>query len=117
MDTTITVPDNSTIILGGMERLNQSKGGTKIPLLGDIPIIGGLFRTTSNSDIQKRLYIFVKAHILRPGEELTGKSAIESVSIKNRDTFEKYEKEMQDYEDWPGIKPEPMDPLQILEAD
>jgi type II secretory pathway component GspD/PulD (secretin) len=115
--TIVTVPDSTTIILGGLEKLSQSKGGTKVPLLGDIPIIGGLFRSTANTDAQSRLYVFVKAHILRPGEELTGESDIEVVSAKNRATFERYEEEMQKYEDWPGIKPEPMDPLRILEAD
>ena len=39
------------------------------------------------------------------------------VSGENRATFEKYETEMQEYEDWPGIKPKPMEPLHILEAD
>jgi len=117
VQTVITVPDNKTIILGGLERLSQSKGGTKVPLLGDIPLIGGLFRSTANTDIQSRLYVFVKAHILRPGEEAAAVSDIEVVSAKNRATFEKYEKEMQEYEDWPGIKPKPMDPVQILEAD
>jgi len=115
--TVVTVPDNHTIILGGLERLNQSKGGTKIPILGDIPIIGGLFRNTANTDSQSRLYVFVKARILRPGEELTGKSDIGIVSAKNRAAFERYEEEMQTYEDWPGIKPQPMDPLRILETD
>ena len=115
--TVVTVPDNTTIILGGLERLSQSKGGTKVPLLGDIPLVGGLFRSTANTDSQSRLYVFVKAYILRPGEELPGESDIEIVSAKNRATFEKYEEEMQKYEDWPGIKPEPMDPLRILEAD
>lgn len=115
--TRVTVPDGKTIILGGLERISQTKDGTKVPILGDIPFIGGLFRTTSNRDDQKRLYVFVKANIIRPGEEITGVSDIEVVSAKNRATFEKYEKEMQDYEDWPGIKPKPMDPLRILEAD
>ena len=115
--TVVTVPDGTTIILGGLERLKQSKGGSKIPLLGDIPIVGGLFRSTANTDSQNRLYVFVKAHILRPGEEVPGESDIEVVSAKNRATFEKYEKEMQDYEDWPGIKSKPMDPLRILEAE
>jgi general secretion pathway protein D len=115
--TTITVPDSTTIILGGLERISQSKGGTKVPILGDIPFIGGLFRTTSNRDDQNRLYVFVKANIIRPGEEMTGESDIEIVSAKNRATFEKYEAEMQRYEDWPGIKPKPMDPVRILEAD
>ena len=113
--TNVTVPDGATIILGGLERIRQSKGGTKVPILGDIPIIGGLFRTTSNQDDQSRLYVFVRATIIRPGEEVTGVSDIEMVSAKNRATFEKYETEMQQYEDWPGIKPKPMDPLKILE--
>jgi type II secretory pathway component GspD/PulD (secretin) len=114
--TTVTVPDRSTIILGGLEKLTQSKGGTKVPVLGDIPLVGGLFRSTANSDVQNRLYVFVKAHILRPGEKLTGESDIEAVSAHNRATFEKYEAEMQAYENWPGIKPKPMDPARILET-
>ena len=115
--TTVTVPDGKTIILGGLEKLNQSKGGTKIPLLGDIPIIGGLFKNTANSDVQSRLYVFVKAHILRPGEEVEGPTDIEKISDKNRGAFEKFEKKFQELEDWPGIKPEPMEPLKILEED
>jgi general secretion pathway protein D len=115
--TKVTVPDGTTIILGGLEKLKQSKGGTKVPILGDIPLLGGLFRNTANKDTQSRLYVFVKAHILRPGEEVAGVSDVEIVSAKNRATFEKYEKEMQEYEDWPGIKPRPMDPVRVLEAD
>jgi type II secretory pathway component GspD/PulD (secretin) len=114
--TKVTVPDSTTIILGGLERLKQSKGGTKVPIIGDIPLIGGLFRSTANTDEQSRLYVFVKAHILRPGEEPSAKSDIEIVSRKNRDRFEAYEEEMQKYEDWPGIKPKPMDPLRALET-
>jgi general secretion pathway protein D len=115
--TIITVPDKSTIILGGLEKLDQSKGGSKVPLLGDMPIVGGLFRSVANTDDQSRLYVFVKAHIIRPEDRLTGSSDIEVVSAKNRATFEKYEKQMQEYEDWPGIKPQPMDPLKVLEGD
>ncbi|HUW20456.1 MAG TPA: secretin N-terminal domain-containing protein [Sedimentisphaerales bacterium] len=115
--TVVTVPDNHTIILGGLEKLNQSKGGTKVPLLGDIPLLGGLFRSTLNVEDQSRLYVFVKAHIVRPGEPLDGTSRIEVVSRKNRDTFEQYEKEMQKYEDWPGIRPKPMDPVRVLDND
>jgi len=115
--TVVTVPDGTTIILGGLERLKQNKGGNKVPILGDIPLLGGLFRNASNMDEQSRLYVFVKAHILRPGQELTGTSDIEVVSRKNRETFESFEEEMQKYEDWPGIKPKPMQPVRVLEMD
>ena len=117
VQTVVTVPDSKTIILGGLERISQNKGGSKVPILGDIPLVGGLFRNAANTDSQSRLYVFVKAHILRPGEEKTGVSDLQVVSLKNRATFEKYEKEMQEYEDWPGIKPTPMAPERVLEAD
>jgi type II secretory pathway component GspD/PulD (secretin) len=112
--TVITVPDDRTIILGGLEKLNQSKGGTKVPILGDLPFIGGAFRSTANTDTQDRMYVFVKANILRP-EQRGMESDIIRISDKNRQDFEKHEKDMQDYQDWPGIKPTPMAPKKIFD--
>jgi len=117
IDTVVTVPNNRTIILGGLLKLNQSKGGTKVPLIGDIPIIGGLFRSTENSARDSKLYVFVKANILRPDETLVGLPELEKISERNRAAFEKFEDEFQKYEDWPGIKPEPVDPLKVLEME
>ncbi|MCH7558286.1 MAG: hypothetical protein IIB56_12640 [Planctomycetes bacterium] len=114
--TTVTVPDGSTIILGGMLKLNQSKGGTKIPLLGDIPFIGGLFRSTSNNDTQKNLYVFVKAEIIRPADMDFAQSDLERISERNRKAFEEHEIEFQEYHDWPGIKPKAMKPFKVLDA-
>jgi general secretion pathway protein D len=110
----VTVPDNATIILGGLESLTQTKGGTKVPVLGDLPLVGGLFRSTDNSDKQTKLYIFVKAHILRPGED-AGKTAVEKVSQPKIDNFEKTERDMQRYQDWPGLDAQPMEPRKVLD--
>jgi len=117
INTVVTVPDGSTIILGGMLKLNQSKGGSKIPLLGDIPLVGGLFRSVSNSDLQRKLYVFVRAEIIRPAE-VGGKAMedLERISDRNREAFEKFEREFQEYENWPGFKPEPIEPAKVLEA-
>jgi type II secretory pathway component GspD/PulD (secretin) len=117
IETTVTVPDGRTIILGGMVKLNQSKGGTKVPLIGDVPIIGGLFRSTGNEDRESKLYIFVKANILRPNEAVAGLPELEKISDRNRMAFEDFEEQFQQHEDWPGIKPKPMHPLNILEAE
>ncbi|MHC4412178.1 MAG: secretin N-terminal domain-containing protein, partial [Planctomycetota bacterium] len=114
--TVVTVPDRSTIILGGMEKIKHNKGGDKVPILGDLPFIGGAFRKVAKSGSHDKLYIFIKAHILRPGGDL-GLADLKDVSGKNRETFEKLEQEMEEYEAWPGIKPKPMDPLRILEED
>ena len=117
INTTVTVPDGSTIILGGLLKLNQSKGGKKVPLLGDIPLVGGLFRGVSNSDIQKKLYVFVKAEVIRPEDTTYAMGELVRISDRNRAAFEKHEREFQEYQDWPGIKPKPIDPLKVLEAE
>ncbi|MGA2070836.1 MAG: secretin N-terminal domain-containing protein [Sedimentisphaerales bacterium] len=117
IDTTVTVPNNKTIILGGLLKLNQGKGGSKVPLLGDIPLVGALFRSTSDSVTDSKLYVFVKANILRPETTLEGLSEIEKISEKNRAAFEKYEEAFQKYDDVPGVKPQPVDPLKVLDAE
>jgi general secretion pathway protein D len=88
-----------------------------VPLLGDIPLVGGLFRKINNNSRQSKLYIFVKANILRPSETVAGLPDLERISTKNRAAFEGFEEKFQRYEDWPGIKPKPMDPLRVLEAE
>jgi general secretion pathway protein D len=115
--TMAVLPDGATIILGGIETMTQTKGTTKIPLLGDIPILGILFRGVSESDVQSRLYVFVKANIIKPGEELTGRSDIETISRKKREAFEKDETMFQGLDSIPGIKPGKIQPEKILEDD
>jgi general secretion pathway protein D len=113
--TIVTVPDNRTIILGGIVTLNQTKLGKKVPIIGDIPIVGGLFRNIDNSDEETKLYIFVKAYISRPLDNIRGLPQLEKISEYQRAQFEKAEEKFQKYEQWPGIKPEPMDPLKVLD--
>ncbi|HEX41860.1 MAG TPA: hypothetical protein ENN81_07335 [Phycisphaerales bacterium] len=114
--TIVTVPDGSTIILGGMLKMNQSKGGGGVPVLMDVPVLGGLFRNTKNSDIQKKLYVFVRAEILRPDEALAAND-LNRISERNRAAFERAETEFQSHQDWPGIKPKPVAPAKVLEID
>ena len=117
LTTTVFVPDGSTIILGGLVKLNQNKGGAKVPILGDIPIAGGLFRSISNKDTQNRLYVFVKAEIIRPSSvSAQGMVELDAISERSRAALEGHEREFQDHEDWPGIKPKSLDPAKVLEA-
>lgn len=114
--TVVTVPDESTIILGGMLRLNQTKGGGKVPILGDLPLIGGLFRSVKNTDKQSHLYVFVKAEVIRPSEVLEGTSDLDRISEQHRRAFEEHEAEFQMYESWPGVKAQPVVPKKVLDA-
>ena len=109
------MPDGKTIILGGMIKLNQSKGGSKVPILGDLPLIGLFFRNIHDSDTESKLYIFVKAYALRPVEGQKGLPQAEAISNENRDAFEKAERTFQRYNDVPGLTPKPMDPNNSLD--
>ncbi len=62
--TSITVPDRNTIVLGGLisEEKNLNKKG--IPVLGQIPGIGKLFRTDSNSVTRKELIVFIQPQVV-----------------------------------------------------
>ena len=114
LDTKVTIPDNKTVILGGLVKLNQTKGGSKIPILGDLPLIGGAFRTVGNNDRSSKLYIFVRANIVRPNPEQTSYPELEAVSQRNREEFEQAEEEFQKHKTIPGIKEQPVEPTKVL---
>ncbi len=62
--TTVTVPDRATVVLSGLIREDTTKIATKVPLLGDIPFLGVLFRSTSDSKKRTNLLIFVTPRIV-----------------------------------------------------
>lgn len=61
----VTVPGDTTVVIGGLTVSSVADTIVKIPLLGDIPILGFLFRDTNKSDRQTRLYIFLTPRILQ----------------------------------------------------
>ena len=66
MTTEVTIFDGQTVVLGGLMRENVQKVQDKTPILGDAPLIGSLFRSSSNQRIKRNLLIFVTAGILDP---------------------------------------------------
>ena len=67
--TTVTVADGRVIVLSGLIREDRTKVERRIPILGSIPLIGWLFRTTSDQTERTNLLIFVCPHLVKPGEE------------------------------------------------
>ena len=65
LETTILVDDKQTIVLGGLIKDNLSETVSKVPLLGDIPILGLLFRSTTNELKKTNLMIFLRPEIIR----------------------------------------------------
>jgi len=62
--TTVTIPDRSTVIISGLIREDTAKITSKVPFLGDIPLLGALFRSTSNTKKRTNLLIFVTPRIV-----------------------------------------------------
>jgi general secretion pathway protein D len=68
--TSVSVWDGQTVVLGGLMREDVQKTEDRIPLLGDIPIVGRLFRTNTEQHIKRNLVIFVTARLVNPGGQL-----------------------------------------------
>lgn len=64
--TSATVWDGQTIVLGGLIAENVSKTKDKVPVLGDIPFLGRLFRSEKSLSVKKNLVIFVTPTIIDP---------------------------------------------------
>jgi len=65
--TQVLVNDGQTVVLGGILQTTSSDNSTKVPFLGDVPILGNLFKTTTKVDNKDELLIFVTPKIVREG--------------------------------------------------
>lgn len=65
LDTTVLVDDGQTLVLGGLIDNRVEKGEYKVPLLGDIPLLGWLFRYETRHTNKTNLMIFIRPSVLR----------------------------------------------------
>ena len=66
VSTCVSVYDGSTVVLGGLVREDIQKVNDKVPVLGDVPLIGRLFRSKVDQNIKRNLIIFVTARLIDP---------------------------------------------------
>jgi general secretion pathway protein D len=69
IDTTVLVQDNHTIVIGGLIDDSRNTNETKVPGLGDIPLLGWLFKTQSKGDQKTNLYIFLTPRVIKSPAE------------------------------------------------
>ncbi|MBQ6130875.1 MAG: type II secretion system protein GspD [Selenomonadaceae bacterium] len=74
-ETTVTVRDGEPMVIGGLIGAEEEKSVSKIPFLGDLPLLGALFRNHRKSKSESELIIFLTAHVL-------GGNSNEILSIK-----------------------------------
>ncbi|MBN1871589.1 MAG: secretin and TonB N-terminal domain-containing protein, partial [Candidatus Omnitrophica bacterium] len=68
-DTTVRIKQGETLVIGGLIKQQDDKSVDKIPYLGDIPLIGGLFARSETDSEQKELAVFITPKILLSREE------------------------------------------------
>lgn len=72
--TKVMVEDNGLVILGGLISDELSTSNQRVPLLGDLPYLGRLFRSDATRNTKQNLMVFIRPRILRDGPSLAGLS-------------------------------------------
>ena len=75
IQTKVLAQDNRVVVMGGLIMDDIQDGTQKVPLLGDIPYLGRLFRTDAVQSTKTNLLIFIRPTIIRDNEALAGASA------------------------------------------
>ncbi|MEO0378839.1 MAG: type II secretion system secretin GspD [Pseudomonadota bacterium] len=76
IQTSILAQSGSTIVLGGLITRDELKSLQKVPGLGDVPVLGELFKSRGRNSTQRTLFVFLKPTVMRSGQSL--KSAYET---------------------------------------
>lgn len=81
-NTTVVVRDNDTIVIGGIIGEDTNTSENKVPLLGDIPLLGWAFKSQSNSSVKTNMFIFITPRIMRNPANIAG------VTLEKEDNIE-----------------------------
>ncbi len=103
--TTVTIPNNETIVLGGLITARNGEGEAGIPLLSSIPVLGKLFSTTTQEDERAELLVFLQSSIVNNRN---------SLDYVQRDADDRYKlsPDTRRFADGQGVLP-PVDPAPV----
>lgn len=107
-DTVVVTPDGTTVAIGGLignTKINQDR---KVPLLGDIPLLGALFKRQIKTDTKTELLIFLTPHVIMNSSELAGMTSRETGRLKMAPKTFSEEELNRFLETVPEKKPEPV---------
>jgi general secretion pathway protein D len=81
-DTVVVVPDGQTVVIGGLMQNTKLDSTEKVPILGDIPLLGLLFKHKVTSDAKTELMIFMTPHVVKKPSDLAAITASERAKAK-----------------------------------
>lgn len=85
IQTNVMIQDGELLVLGGLIEGTTGESESKVPFLGDIPILGNLFKSSNNSDREKVLMMFIRPTIIRTPEDANKLSQFKFEHLKTRD--------------------------------
>jgi len=77
-DTVVVTPDAQPVVIGGLISNSKSSSESKVPLLGDIPWLGNLFKSTTKADSKTELLMFLTPHIVYAPSQLAAMAGSET---------------------------------------
>jgi general secretion pathway protein D len=109
-ETSVVVHNNETVVIGGIIGQDSASSEYKVPLLGDIPILGWLFKTRTTSHRKTNLYIFITPRIVENPAELA------AIYYKKRDIMEDIKKGSSAIPEWQFQKtPNPQHSVELTD--
>jgi general secretion pathway protein D len=85
VNTVIAVVSGTTVVIGGLMRDDKENIERKIPLLGDLPLVGGLFRVNRDRSLKTNLLLFITPHVLSNREDLVDMTRLKQQQTQNSD--------------------------------
>lgn len=77
-NTVVITPDGQPVVIGGLIANDKASSESKVPILGDIPLLGQLFKYTAKSNTKNELLIFLTPHIVEMPNQLANMSSHET---------------------------------------
>jgi general secretion pathway protein D len=102
-ETTVIIKDKHTVVIGGLIDEILTRGTYRVPCLGNIPVLGGLFKSQTRSKGKSNLFIFLTPHIIENPEEATAvyeekKEYIEGIEEGSIKMYERPERKGEEIE-------------------
>lgn len=85
IETTVAVDDGAIVVLGGLLDRNERTTVERTPLLGDIPVVGNLFKATSRQNVQRNLMVFIRPTIIESAADAQALTGPRYAYIRDRE--------------------------------
>jgi len=103
IENSVVVKDGETVVIGGLISDDYNDTVTKVPWLGNIPVIGWLFKSTSTQLTKRNLLVFLTPRVIRTAEDLEKQSIVKREEFRRHSQESKKQKGIDEFEEPIGV--------------